>query len=660
LMRSVSASKKKRVSIKKYKRYGIRFGFNFVDGTDMVFYDCSSSKSPYAMNFFKGKVKFNVSPKQLGACKSLKEIEKKLIDIVVDFDGKTEQKIFEPVNMRPNLSMINSIEDIDSIFISYKGWDEDESFDFYEATYTYYMEDSFYCGEILNPQYADKVDKVLLELPDLNTCDVDEIYVAGKDEAIEEPAQQVPTTSIKESEVLNDASILTKYSTAAKDKEFFNEIENVMRAIGEPTTATAIFKGCGGELAKYSPNKISALLERMSEEEQTVIIDRRNKKLTLYALAEEERKRQEEERKRQEEQRKLQKQLKGKIELSNSVRRFLCVEENAIAVVTKDGKVLTHGLQEDIKREVESWEDIKQVCIQNTPVFFEIVYVVGLRYDGTVVFTGNMSDKIGIETELSCWRNITKIFCSYRNIYGIDHEGKVFAVGDDSRQQLKAKYWNGITKIVGRPQTVVGLDKNGDLQRCGDSFYGSLPQKREHKFIDVSFELGGTSVYALENVGTVLSPHDDDGVSAWNNVIAIEKGALSILGVTADGKVKLAYERTVGKMFSNTSTWNKVIYAAGNKNAVVAITEDGYVKVSGVNDFSARMKNVRLFEDCREIPAIEKERIQRMQEQERNRVQSIKKKVADLEQEMCNVKGLFAGMKKKKIQKQIDELKGTI
>jgi len=176
----------------------------------------------------------------------------------------------------------------------------------------------------------------------------------------------------------------------------------------------------------------------------------------------------------------------------------------------------------------------------------------------------------------------------------------------------------------------------------------------------VSFELGGTSVYALENVGTVLSPHDDDGVSAWNNVIAIEKGALSILGVTADGKVKLAYERTVGKMFSNTSTWNKVIYAAGNKNAVVAITEDGYVKVSGVNDFSARMKNVRLFEDCREIPAIEKERIQRMQEQERNRVQSIKKKVADLEQEMCNVKGLFAGMKKKKIQKQIDELKGTI
>ena len=39
-----------------------------------------------------------------------------------------------------------------------------------------------------------------------------------------------------------------------ENKKFYTEIESVMRAIGKPATATEIFKGCGGELAKYSPN----------------------------------------------------------------------------------------------------------------------------------------------------------------------------------------------------------------------------------------------------------------------------------------------------------------------------------------------------------------------------------------------------------------------
>lgn len=73
---------------------------------------------------------------------------------------------------------------------------------------------------------------------------------------------------------------------AEENAKYFAEIEEVMRAIGEPTTATAIFKGCGGELAKYSPNKVSAMLKKMAEEQGTVKIDRTNPKLTLFSLVE--------------------------------------------------------------------------------------------------------------------------------------------------------------------------------------------------------------------------------------------------------------------------------------------------------------------------------------------------------------------------------------
>jgi len=78
----------------------------------------------------------------------------------------------------------------------------------------------------------------------------------------------------------------TNSKKVEENKKFFAEIEGVMRAIGRPATATEIFKGCGGELAKYSPNKVSAMLKKMAEEEGTVEIDRTNKKVTLFSLKE--------------------------------------------------------------------------------------------------------------------------------------------------------------------------------------------------------------------------------------------------------------------------------------------------------------------------------------------------------------------------------------
>ena len=71
-----------------------------------------------------------------------------------------------------------------------------------------------------------------------------------------------------------------------ENKKFYVEIESVMRAIGKPATATEIFKGCGGALAMYSPNMVSAMLKKMHEEEHTVNIDRTNKKVTLFSLVE--------------------------------------------------------------------------------------------------------------------------------------------------------------------------------------------------------------------------------------------------------------------------------------------------------------------------------------------------------------------------------------
>lgn len=102
--------------------------------------------------------------------------------------------------------------------------------------------------------------------------------VAANEEMVEFLAKRIELTEKKKGSV-NSKKV-------AENKKFYAEIESVMRAIGKPATATEIFKGCGGELAKYSPNKVSAMLKKMHEEEHTVNIDRTNKKVTLFSLVE--------------------------------------------------------------------------------------------------------------------------------------------------------------------------------------------------------------------------------------------------------------------------------------------------------------------------------------------------------------------------------------
>lgn len=295
LMRSVSSTKNKKVSVKKYKRYGIRVGFDFLDGADLVFCDCSSSKSPYEMDFFQNKVKFKVSPKQLGTCKTLKAIEKKLLDVVVDFDGKNERKIFEPVDMRPDLSVIKSIDDIESIFISYKGWDKDESDDFYEATYTYYMDGSFYCGEILNPQYADKVDKVLLELSDLDACEVEEMDIANDedgDEEVEELVKQVAKTPTKEVQPKKQTSKqqtkkvgLTEEEKKRKEEEKKRKEEEKARREKEKQEEKARKEAEKGRKEKEKQEKLKQAIKKWQDDVELIRHNReeeKNKRLYQY------------------------------------------------------------------------------------------------------------------------------------------------------------------------------------------------------------------------------------------------------------------------------------------------------------------------------------------------------------------------------------------
>ena len=591
LMRSATSTKNKKASVKKYKRYGIRVGFNFVNGEDMVFYDCSSSKSPYAMTFFQDKVKFKVSPKQLGACKTIKAIEKKLIDVVVDFDGKNERKIFEPMDMRPDLSAIKSIEDIESIFISYKGWDKDESDDFYEATYTYYMDGSLYCGEILNPQFADRVDKVLLELSDLDACEVEEMDIANDedgDEEVEELVKQVTKTPIKEV---------------------------------QPKKQTG----------KQQTKKVG-----LTEEEKKRKEEEKQKKL-------EEKKRKEEEKQREKKER-IQR-VRVAQEANTSISKLLCVADRAAAVVTIDGNVLTAGLPVATQKEVESWTDIQQICMWNQ-IYPTQASVVGLKYDGTVNVADEYGKNSAYKAELAKWSDIEQIACYEHSFYGVDKNGKVHCAGMNVIGKNVSRSWHSVKKIFRNSSHVIGFTNNNEILSQGNKIYA--PKFTDQHIVDIAVK-GEDYIYALTDTGEVLVPFLTSDATKWKDVVSISSQGWNFAGVTLEGKIKIENNTIQNQNYEKAKRWNDIICAKISHDIVLAVTTTGQVKVSGAEEIK-RLDGKRLFNN---YFGLKEEREQRARE-EKEKQEQIKKEMEQWQETVAMITNNRKIEKNKRL-KQYDE-----
>lgn len=452
-------------------------------------------------------------------------------------------------------------------------------------------------------------------------------------------------------------------------KNIYSKLKDLENAVTECTvgndTITVDMPKKVTEIQKKWKAEEEALEKSLKKEER----EKRQKEEEALRKKEEARKKTQEEKRRKEEEaarkaeearREKEEYLAGQREAISHVRNLLCVRDDAIAIVTLDGRVKTWGLPGNIKGMVESWKDIKQVDMTIRPDM-ETVFAVGLKTDGTVLFTGSYDNT---RMDLSGWHDIVQISVGYRNVYGLDKEGKVWAAGADYNWQLREiSNLSEVFKVIGSVNMAVGLGQEGKICSSGKrpEFTGIVRSPRKNTVDIANYSTLDGVLYALTADGKIVHPWENESIpvtDSWKDIVAITDGSngVNILCVTANGKVKLdiGYKAKSKEALAEAGFWSNIAYAATGGDTIAAITRDGFIKVASPKDVPAEITGLKLFNN---YMTVEEDRVQLIREMEERRLREINERIARLEKELAEAKGIFVGFKKKSLQAEIDELK---
>lgn len=226
------------------------------------------------------------------------------------------------------------------------------------------------------------------------------------------------------------------------------------------------------------------------------------------------------------------------------------------------------------------------------PITFDagLNHILGLKEDGKIfaLFEGDEKDDFG-QCGIDSWENILSISAGGYYSLGLQADGTVVAVGDNSDGQCNIKSWTGIIDVAAGYQHSVGLKMDGTVVATGYNEYGQCNTETWTDIIDVA--AGGWHTIGLRSDGTVVTTGQNKkgqcDVSDWTNIVAIDGGTYGTIGLKADGTVVAAGGD--GNDFEDLSHWQDIINISihGFRDTVYGIKSDGSVETtanSGVID----------------------------------------------------------------------------
>ncbi len=115
-------------------------------------------------------------------------------------------------------------------------------------------------------------------------------------------------------------------------------------------------------------------------------------------------------------------------------------------------KAFTGYDDDDIIYNVANWKNIVAVSAGNG-------FIVGLKYDGTVVLAGDR-DK---EHDVSKWSDIIAISAGYSNVVGLKYNGTVVVTGSNAYGQCDVSGWKDIVAVKSGEHHTIGVKKDGTV-----------------------------------------------------------------------------------------------------------------------------------------------------------------------------------------------------
>jgi len=190
--------------------------------------------------------------------------------------------------------------------------------------------------------------------------------------------------------------------------------------------------------------------------------------------------------------------------------RTLRADSVATFGITEDGTVRVSGALPtmDAWNEVATWTDIVDIC-------YGVTNVLGLKSDGTVVFTGDSE----YEYEVSQWTEVIAISAEYERVAALRADGTVLY------NQGTLTNVSNIRKIDTTRGGILGVNADGEVFCYGDETYGELEGVDWNDVVDLAATVYSSVLVHEDGTVTVrgaFASYMD--VSEWN-LLAAEESA---------------------------------------------------------------------------------------------------------------------------------------
>ncbi len=257
--------------------------------------------------------------------------------------------------------------------------------------------------------------------------------------------------------------------------------------------------------------------------------------------------------------------------VKNNIRRRSIATDGChnLIAIQKDGTVRSNDREIDLSE----FKDVVSVAI-------DYDWALGLKEDGTVVFSAKKGYSGNIQEELANWTDIVDIAADESNFYGLRSDGTVVAAGGNYFGQTDVSDWKDIVSIsvgLSHPGTyTVGVKADGTVVAAGQH-----TTEEYACFSDaISVENTKNISYALRSDGTVDCDSDWDAVPKWKDIVEIATSLYRVVGLKVDGTV---VSHSIGGDYiqSDVSGWKNVAAIAALDECTIGLKEDGSILFSG-------------------------------------------------------------------------------
>ena len=371
-----------------------------------------------------------------------------------------------------------------------------------------------------------------------------------------------------------------------------------------------------------------------------------------------------------------------------SVQAFIKAGNEYTVGLRADGTVIAVGNNDSGQCDVSCWKDIVAISV-SADVFDS--HTLGLKADGTVVAVG--SNDYG-QCNVSGWRDVVAVSAGGAYTVGLKVDGTVVAVGSNDYGQCNVSGWTDIVAVSAGSIHTVGLKADGTVVAVGDNDDGECDVSGWRDIVAVSAGAGHTvglksdgTVVATQYIGDERYNCGQCDVHGWTDIVAISAGHDHTIGLKADGTVVATGDSALFGRFSRfrkdygqcyVSDWRGIVAISAGRSHSVGLKSDGTVVATKyIRDHymgQCDVANWRLFHNYMTIDQerkeaaeqVERKRIaaerRRLEENKRKR-QSLSEKIAAAEQrqetaknELSNLKGFFAGRRRKELEKELSAL----